>query len=92
MPHTTPFMPHIIPTIMTVVIQDQRRAQEIPHARLYYLETIDEMKIRTEKEIHMKPNDFSPDERRIWEHIRDGAKGIAWKDYTSRMGTLIRRS
>ena len=78
MPHTPEFMPRIVPAIMTVNIQDQQRPTKIPHARLYYSEVIPaEFNLGTEKQVHMKPEDFSPEERRVWERIRDSAKGIA---------------
>lgn len=53
---------HVRPTIMTVVIQDQRR-DDIPCVRMYYLEEIEEIGSRVEKQVRMEPRDFNPFER-----------------------------
>jgi hypothetical protein len=80
-------LPHaeITPTVretgITVVVQDQQRADEIPHVRMYYLEEVSELQSRQEFEVHMRPGDFSEWERQQWEVIRDGCKRIAWTDY-----------
>lgn len=73
--------PRIVPTMMTIVIQNQTRSSEIPLARLYYQEWVDEITLQNEGQVRMIPDDFVEDKRLAWERIRDKAKGIAWHDY-----------
>jgi hypothetical protein len=80
-PHAI-IMPQIVLGITTIVIQDQTRAKEIPHARLYYYEVVKQLGIKVEKEIHMGPTDFVFNLKQPWQRIRAKIKGIAWQDYT----------
>jgi hypothetical protein len=84
--------PHaiIIPNIVlggtTIVIQDQTRANEIPHARIYYNEVVKQLGIGVERELHMGPTDFTGTLQMTWQRIQAKIKGIAWQDYTGRVG------
>lgn len=84
--------PSIIPKITTIIIQDQTRSNEVPLARLYYLETVEEIGLQVEKQIEMNRSHFVGDKRLAWERIRAKAKGIAWQDYKCKLGRYFREN
>lgn len=90
-------MPHaeILPIIryggITIVIQDEQRV-DIPVARMYYLEVIDEIQSQVEKQVRIERDDFTSDEMASWKRLRSHVKSIAWRDYQNRVGQYFRDS
>ncbi len=88
-------MPHaIVPAVislgvLTIVIQDARRV-DIPLARLYYYERIEEMGSQVERKVRMESPDFSAVDRAVWERFKQDVKGLAWADYRNRFGQYFR--
>jgi hypothetical protein len=82
-------IPHneITPTIrdgiLTVVIQDQRRA--LPIARLYCYETTEQLGSNVERELRMESSDFTPAQRAVWKRIQQEIKSRAWNNYQEKL-------
>jgi hypothetical protein len=68
------------------VIQDPRRAADLPIARLYYLEQVQELESQIEKEVRMKRVDFSDSELSAWKSLRAMVKEVVWNHYTALVG------
>lgn len=88
-PPDTGVVPHTRPAIATIVIQDQRRAQELPLARLCYPEDVAGNGSQAEREVHMEAEDFTADERLAWDRLRKRIKGIAWTHYQGAVGDYL---
>jgi hypothetical protein len=69
--------------ILTVVIQDQRRA--LPIVRLYCYETTQQLGSQVERELRMEASDFTPAQRAVWKRVQQEIKGMAWKNFQEKL-------
>jgi len=86
LPHTQ-LTPVLRPTILTVVIQDQTRQDQLPIMRLYLFESVDEVGSRIERETRVEGPSASAAERDAWQKLRQWVKGRVWDDYLQRLGS-----
>jgi len=75
-------VPTVAPNILTVVTRDHRRA--LPVIRLTYIETIEKLRARMEREVRMERTDFSLNDVEVWQRLRQWANAKAWAHFQRR--------
>lgn len=76
--------PLVSPGVLAVALQDRSRANELPAARMYYIEEIAEIGSRAVRVVRVEKDDLSPDELAATDILRRRSKAIAWEDYNKR--------
>ena len=71
---------------LTVVVQDQSRANKVPLARLYYYEEVKPLSSKIEKQVYSERPNFNLTELDIAKRIREAVRKIAWKAYSELVG------
>jgi hypothetical protein len=85
-PHAK-IIPSIRKSIMTIVIQYQQRKDRMPIACMCYLEEIEEIESREDKQVGLEREGFSPQELEVWDHLSKAIRKITWEDYKRLLGT-----
>jgi hypothetical protein len=89
LPHA-PITPQIKPAILTIVVQDQRRKNDLPLARMYYNEVIEEIQSQKAREVRANKTNFSSIALKALARITSRAKGMAWADYSTRVAPYLK--
>ena len=85
LPHAE-IVPTLRPTLLTLVVQDQSRAPQLPIARLNYHEEVAELRSRFDREVRLEGPNWSPGDLVVAQRVRAAVRKLAWQDYRRLVG------